>query len=176
MRFRKIVVVGLVMLPVGSALAGDMSDVPDAPIIDLADFRGAYAGVGATSQNSITAVEHIVTLDGVVGFNVQSEELLVGIEGYAAASFSDISGSAIALGVEGRAGVVVNEKAVVYGGAGLEAYNVLGTPSYFVTTGVGVEFRVSDNTSLDLEVKHYTPFTGVGWAGNAVSAQLLWQF
>ncbi|MEO6395926.1 MAG: hypothetical protein ABIO40_08455 [Devosia sp.] len=145
----------------------------DEPVVEaVSDWNGFYAGIGIDVQNSTTIVEHLASFQAVVGANAQMDSFLLGVEGYGAARFSDITGWYYAFGVEGRAGVVISDAAVVYGALGVET---VGSGTYYRTMGLGVEFMVADNTSVDLEYKRYEQVGG-GWNGDAISAQLLWHF
>lgn len=164
---------GLVLMA-GSAVAADLIlDTP--PVMDAAatDWSGFYAGVGITGINSSSIVEHIVSLDGIVGANVQSGQFVFGGEGYLTANWSDLGTPVYGVaGAEIRGGFLATEAVLLYGAVGAEATS---GGSTYGTIGGGIEFMAMGSASIDLEYKHYFPLNNA-WTGDSIGASVLWHF
>lgn len=162
-------------LMAGSAVAADLIlDTP--PVMDTAtiDWSGFYAGVGLTGINSSSIVEHIVSLDGIVGANAQSGQFVFGGEGYVSAKWTDFGGGSLywGAGAEVRGGFLATEAVLLYGALGAEVESGGNT---YGTAGGGIEFMATSSVSVDLEYKHYFPLNNA-WTGDSIGASVLWHF
>lgn len=162
-------------LMAGSAMAADLMMEPPA-MEDMAtggDWDGFYAGVGITGTTSSTITENILSLDGIVGVNAQSDMFVLGAEGYIQGKWSDLTGWYAGLGGEIRGGVALGDAALLYGALGGEIESGGAT---YLTGGGGIEFMIADATSLDLEYKHYWGVGGSTWQGDSIGASVLFHF
>ena len=157
----------------GTAMAADLMAPPPPAAAMTSDWTGGYVGVGGDLLRVTPSGDNVAELNGVLGANLQSGMFLVGLEGWL--GYSDdysISFSQWYAGVKGRAGFVVNDSALIYGSLGYQAY---GDGNTYYQAGVGVEFMVSDSTSLDVEYKHSIGANN-GQSLDQIGASLLWHF
>ena len=162
-----------VTLMAGSADAADLIlDTPPVMAVTSTDWSGFYAGVGITGISSSSIVEHIVSLDGIIGANAQSGQFVFGGEGYVSAKWSDFSGGYWGAGAEVRGGFLATEAVLLYGALGAE---IESGGSTYGTVGGGIEFMAMSSASIDLEYKHYFPLNNA-WTGDSISASVLWHF
>ncbi|HWA18152.1 MAG TPA: hypothetical protein VG757_04090 [Devosia sp.] len=108
-----------------------------------------------------------------LGVNMTSDNILYGVT-VTAGTFQggQLDGQFISQGVV-RLGVLATDNVVLYGLAGLgwETYH----DAYYIPTGLGVEFGVTDNISLRLQYQaNYVPPEN-DWA-SSLSAGLSWYF
>ncbi len=152
------------------ALAADPVDMVQ-PTYSSAgfDWDGFYAGLGV-SGGLYSSGTTIGTGDLILGANVTSGNMLFGAEGWIGGAINNSGVTAIHSGAEVRAGYLFTPEALLYLSAGVDAFDfttVLGS------VGLGAEFAVTDNMSIDLEYKYVA---GVGINGNTLGASLNWHF
>lgn len=169
------------LLAAGSANAADIiSEEPPAPVaietLPVASWQGAYAGAVATygfsgDTNGLVGPE--VDRDGFAGsgfagYNMQSNNLVYGVEGDL--GYSGIEGSENGQTVEGglngsiraRVGVAVTDRALVYATAGgaaerTEVSNELGSDEQTLlgyTVGAGVDAKLTDQVFGRVEYRY----------------------
>lgn len=155
-----------------TAFAADLMAPPPAAeaMTTSSDWTGLYLGVGGDFLHN---ADNVGEVSGILGANLQTGMFLVGLEGWLGYSDDFTTGATFwDYGVEGRAGFVVGDTALVYGSLGYKGYNAGNT---FYQAGLGVEFMVSDSMSLDIDYKH-------NWGANnpitsdEVGASLKWHF
>lgn len=175
----KTIVVAAAAMVATPVLAADAPMYVDDGAISMATntdsvFDGPYAGIGVSLLTSTTITENIWAIDGYLGANATFDSFLLGAEVFASFRYSDIFGGSWygAAGVDGRAGYVIDDMAVIYGSMGLE---MTSGGNAYATPGAGIEFAVSEDVSLDLQYKYYWGLNN-GWRGHGVSASVLWHF
>lgn len=162
-----------------SAMAADLMapPPPDVAMTSSADWTGLYLGLGATYRTvspAPTYSDDVASL--ILGANFQSGMFLVGLDGRVSYSYeNDNAYQQWEWGVRGRAGFVLGDAALVYAAVGYEDH--LGSGNTYYQFGVGAEFMVTDNVSLDLA---YTHSIGAN-SGNTnilddVTGSVLWHF
>jgi outer membrane immunogenic protein len=155
----------------GTAMAADLMAPPPVEAAMTSDWTGGYIGVEGNYFRFGT--DNGVQLNAVAGANFQSGMFLVGLEGWL--GYTDNLTTSFTqwnAGVEARAGLAT-EAALVYGGIGFEHY--AGSGNEYWSAGVGVEFMLSDNMSLDLEYKHLMGTNNPATL-DKVGASVLWHF
>lgn len=170
---------------VGTATAADpMAADPmyDSPMQDEAmmapsgfDWDRFYFGVGLGFMSSSTIDESVVSFKKEVGVNFVSDDFLFGIEGYLGYNNSlDFSDWWVA-GAEARAGLLASEDALIYGAVGLEAH-IDGSDIVRPTYGAGVEFVLSENSTLDVKYRYVSESitTANNWEAHSISASWNW--
>jgi opacity protein-like surface antigen len=161
------------MLLGGTAMAADLMAPPPPAAAMTSDWTGGYIGLqGSLSRDSSAA--NSAAIDVVLGADFQTDMFLVGgrIWGGWTQSISGGGGN-WDYGVEGRAGFVAGDMALLYGAIGDQSY---ASGVNFWTAGVGVEFKMGDSASLDLEYKHLWPGSGATLTSDQVLAGLHWRF
>ncbi|MCF4098055.1 hypothetical protein [Maritalea mediterranea] len=162
------------LLMVGSALAGDAIDYPPLPTEYVQvgfDWEGFYAGVGIGGAN--INGDTMAQLDAIVGVNVTQDDFLIGAEiwlgGYRDQGSGAMGGSG---GIEARAGYLFTQDVLAYAGIGRHFYD---TGDQYTSIGLGTEFVVSDQVTLDFEYK-YLGWSDTGNTGHSFGASALWHF
>jgi opacity protein-like surface antigen len=156
------------------AMAADLMAPPPAAAAMTSDWTGGYAGIGGSYIRINPASANAVQLDGILGANLQTGMFLVGLEGKLGYSYNlTTTFQQWEASVRGRAGVAVGDSALVYGSLGYALYQ--GSGNTYYQAGLGVEFMLSDNMSLDVA---YTHSMGANNANtlDALSTSLLWHF
>jgi len=170
----KIALGALASVLLGStAMAADLMAPPPVEAAMTSDWTGGYIGLQGSAIRDSSAVTS-AAIDVVLGADFQTDMFLVGGRiwaGYTSA-VSGGTGSNWDYGVEGRAGFVA-DSALVYGALGDQSY--AGGINYW-TAGVGVEFKLGDNASIDLEYKHLWPGSGATLSADQLLAGLHWRF
>ncbi|TDQ63695.1 outer membrane immunogenic protein [Maritalea mobilis] len=162
----------------GQALAGDPIDYPPLPTEYVEtgfDWDGFYAGVGlgGTSIAVDSGTDNLAQLDAIVGVNITHDSFLFGAELFLGASRDIASGTYGGHGgIEARAGYLIDQDILIYAGLGRIHYE---SGAQYTTVGVGTEFAVSDDISIDLEYK-YLGWSDTGYTGHNFSASALWHF
>jgi opacity protein-like surface antigen len=154
------------------AIAADMMQPPPPEAVMTSGWDGAYIGGGVIFESSTTIAETIVGGQGVLGFNHTMDSFLIGGEAYVMPYWSSLSGLGASIGAEGRAGFLATESVLLYGALGAEITNTANT---YGTIGGGVEFKATDNLSLDLEYKYYVGLNNA-WRGNHIGISANWHF
>lgn len=177
---RVISVVFIALGAVAPAMAADAPLIVDEQAIEMAspgDWTGFYAGVGATGIAFNDSNETIGSLDGIVGFNWQAHDsFVVGAEAWLSGWRSNLDFSGISGGSEIRAGFLVTPALLAYASLGGMHFFQDGGATY-AQLGLGAEYAVSDDISIDLEFKHWQEVSGAGvYRANSVSASVLWHF
>ncbi len=159
-------VVGLALVP-SATTAADVISVPTSGSIEVPlheeagfDWSGFYAGVFAGLQNGgLSGTQPTIGVQA--GVNAQFDFLLIGAEvsvrGLATDSV-DV-GSAASGQILGRAGLIVDDNALVYAASG---YGLdLGAPedAEFLVGG-GVELAITDTVTIEAEYLHGFPLDG----------------
>jgi opacity protein-like surface antigen len=156
-----------------AAFAADL--IVDVPVIEEAapsDWDGFYAGLGVTGTMYTPGGDTLGSLDGIIGVNVVADMFVLGVEGQISA-YSSTFGNGVQLAGEIRGGVLATPDVLIYGSLG-DTYFVTGGGNY-VNAGLGIEFKVAESTSLDLEYKHGWG-TNVPFQSDSISASVLWHF
>lgn len=162
----------------GHALASDAIDYPPLPTDYVKtgfDWDGFYAGVGLGGARIANGggTDTMAQLDAIVGVNVTNDDFLFGAELWLGAYRDQGTGTYGGNGgVEARAGYLINQDVLIYAGLGRLHYD---TGTQFTTLGIGAEFAVSDEISIDLEYK-YLGWSNTGDTGHSLSASALWHF
>lgn len=138
------------------------------------DWDGFYAGLGITGGTFMTGPtpSNFAGIDGIVGVNMTSGDMLIGVEGQVS-GFNDFtfgwdwSGKA-----EIRAGYLASPEAVIYGAVAAKAY---AGGARYIGLGAGVEFVAVDNMTIDIEGVYY-PWSNNAYDSAEISASALWHF
>lgn len=157
------------------AMAADAPLIVDESAFEMASpWTGFYAGVGATGGR--IEDETFGYLDGIAGFNWQSDAFVLGAEAWLSGWRSSIAGPGLSGGAEIRAGYLVTPEVLTYVSAGVMHF-LRANGATYAQLGAGVEFMVADDMSVDLEYKHWQEISGGGiFRGDSVSASVLWHF
>ena len=134
------------------------------------DWTGGYIGVSGTYLSVEGVTEQIAEANAVLGADFETGMFLVG--GRAEIGYSHdltLGNNFWTVTLQGRAGAVVGDNALIYGAVGAEDY-IGGVVHPMV--GLGVEFKTSDNLAVDLEYRHF--WTSGGPAADAITGSLLW--
>ncbi len=169
MKFGKLLLVGAACaaLTATSAHAADLTPIMPAPVVTTAPmapptFRwgGLYAGVsGGLVYCPGLCIPTIGGLASVgAGYNFTTGRLLFGTS----ADLYVLFGGGIGVAVEGngRAGVLLGDRALIYGEGGIGWF--FGSTQPHFTVGGGVEVAVSNKLSVFGEVKPYWFFNSGG--------------
>ncbi|WP_027833419.1 outer membrane protein [Maritalea myrionectae] len=166
------------LLMSGAALAADPVEYPPLPEeyeSNGFDWDGFYAGIGlsGSSLSNDTNTVNRAYVDAIIGFNATYNDFLVGVEGWANVHDAiNIADYGYGIGVEGRMGYLVTDSVLVYGGIGQYLFD---GGALYSTAGIGTEFAISDEMSLDLEYKYwYTQAND--YSGHSLGASALWHF
>jgi opacity protein-like surface antigen len=148
--------------------------------IDLAtsQWDGPYVGVVGLAYWSPTFLDSGAGVGALLGLNkALDNNIVVGGEVYAAYETNSVDPDFIALGAEGRVGVVVTSQVMIYGAVGAEAaISLTGlAPGFYGYGGGGVEFGVTEDVSLDLELKSFVGLNN-SWSGYEISGSVNWHF
>jgi len=158
----------------GSAIAAEiLGEQPEAYSSDF-DWNGVYVGVGASADAYTDGFVsgNSVYLDVIVGANVTTGDFLLGAEAWVG-WYNDIGFSTgFGAGAEVRAGALVSEGVLIY--AGLGGY-VFDAGNQYGTLGLGAEFVVGDNMTLDLEYKYWQGLNNA-FTASSLGASLNWYF
>jgi outer membrane immunogenic protein len=139
------------------------------------DWDGFYAGVGlgGAMVSNGGGTDTLAQLDAIVGVNLTQDSFLVGAEIWLGANRDQSSGTYGGHGgIEARAGYLVDPNVLIYAGLGRLHYE---SGDQYTTIGLGTEFVVSDEISIDLEYK-YLGWSNTGETGHNLSASALWHF
>lgn len=160
-----------------TAFAADLV-VVDEQTMDFASdtsWSGFYAGVGITGAYNVDFAETFGFGDVIVGANVQADSFVFGAEAYLSGWRSNLAGPGWSGGAEVRAGYLVAPEVLVYVSGG--AMHFITGGATYGQLGVGAEFMVAEDLSLDLEYKYWRELGGAGvFQTHSVSASLLWHF
>jgi len=154
----------------GSALAAD-------PVQDYSsngfDWDGFYMGVGVTGSSLTNGGPAVTTayVDIIAGFNVTNDQLLFGLEGWLG-GYNGGGSSGSGGGIEARAGYLASDDMLIYASAGRYHYDAGGQ---YTTVGLGAEFVVADNITLDTEYK-YWGWSNTGFTGHSIGVSANWHF
>ncbi|NOZ31565.1 MAG: hypothetical protein GXP01_00510 [Alphaproteobacteria bacterium] len=162
----------------GSAISAEiLGNPPVAPAQAYSsdfDWDGVYVGLGATA-GVVTGLGPGVTaaaIDLILGANVTSGNLLFGVEGWVGAYDFDGFITGAQIGAEARVGVLVDDNVLIYTGLGA---SVTDSGVQSATIGIGAEFVVGENLTLDLEYKYWESLNfPIG--GQSLGASLNWYF
>jgi opacity protein-like surface antigen len=176
---KSILAASAIALMTGAAYAADpvmYSEPATIAADDGFDWDGFYAGVGL-SIDAITdggPVDNYGYIDAIVGYNYTHEQILFGAEAWVGGYWDVETGtdSGFGGGVEGRVGYLATDDWLIYTGIGYYVYD--GGADY-VTVGIGTEFAVTDDMSIDIEYKHWEGLSN-SFAGPSVGTSLLWHF
>ncbi|AVX05010.1 hypothetical protein MXMO3_02498 [Maritalea myrionectae] len=166
------------LLMTGQAMAGDPIDYPPLPtdyVQSGFDWDGFYAGVGLGGASIAvdSGTDTMAHLDAIVGVNATYDDFLFGAEIFLGASRDMSSGIYGGHGgVEARAGYLIDQDVLIYAGIGRLHYE---SGAQYTTVGLGTEFAISDDVSIDLEYK-YLGWSDTGYTGHSFGASALWHF
>lgn len=161
-----------------AVLAADPIDYPPLPTEYVEtgfDWDGFYAGVGISASSHSDGISTNSTgyLDAIVGVNITQENFLLGLEAWIGLN-RDFNTATLGGGggIEGRVGYLIDQDVLIYSGIGRYHYD---TGAQYTTLGLGTEFAISDNVSIDLEYKYW------GWSntantGHSFGASANWHF
>ncbi|GLQ18580.1 outer membrane protein [Maritalea porphyrae] len=137
------------------------------------DWDGFYAGVGVTGTSFSNGgpAETVGFVDAIIGFNVTNDQILFGLEGWIGA-YADSSSTGTGGGVEARVGYLANPDMLIYTGVGRYHFDAGGQ---YTTVGLGAEFVVGDNVTIDTEYK-YWGWSNTGFTGHSIGASANWHF
>ena len=141
------------------------------------EWTGFYAGFGATGIAFVEPEASMAALDAIAGFNSQaSDSIVVGAEAWLSGWRSNIDDTGLSVGAEIRAGFLVTPQLLAY--ASLGAMHFLKEDgATYAQFGLGAEYMVTEDISVDLEYKHWQEVSGAGvYSANALSASVLWHF
>jgi opacity protein-like surface antigen len=157
---------------VSTAMAADLMapPPPEAAMMSSADWTGGYIGLGVAGRNFGSFNEGEVNI--AAGGWLQAEQFLVGIDGSLGYFRDTFGGSGWVANLEGRAGIAVGDSVAVYGGLGVAHYQA---GNNYVTYGLGVEFKLADNWSLDVEARHWVQ-NGGPLVGNELKGTVKYHF
>lgn len=161
-------------------MAADAPLIIDDQAIEMAspgEWTGFYAGLGATGVVFNDTDEMMGSLDAVVGFNWQANDrFVVGAEAWLSGWASNYDVEGLNGGTEIRAGFLVTPALLAYASlGGLQFLKENGAT--YAQIGLGVEYAVTDDISVDLELKHWQEVSGAGvYQANSLSASVLWHF
>ncbi|MEO6179375.1 MAG: outer membrane beta-barrel protein [Devosia sp.] len=172
--FTKLAVAAVVLASMSTvAMAADLVvDVPMVDEVSPSDWSGFYAGLGLTGTAYTPGADILGSIDAIAGVNVVADMFVLGVEGQIS-GYTSTFGNGIQVSGEVRGGVLASPDVLIYGSLG-DTYFVTGGGNY-VTAGVGVELKVAEKTTLDLEYKHGWG-TNVAFQSNSLSASVLWHF
>jgi len=138
------------------------------------DWDGFYAGVGVTGSSLTNGVTDTTAyLDIIAGFNVTHENFLFGVEGWLGGySINNGASTGTGGGIEARAGYLASEDVLVYTSVGRYHYDA---GAQYTTLGLGAEFVVSDNLTIDTEYK-YWGWSNNGFTGHSIGLSGNWYF
>jgi len=163
------------MLLGSTAMAADLMAPPPVEAAMTSDWTGGYIGAGIEADHDQGSGNNFGEIDAILGANFQSGMFLAGVQGWVGydRNLTSGGGDQWTAGIEGRAGFVVGDTALLYGALGYEYY--AGSGNTYYMPGVGVEFMLSDSASVNLEYVHYMGANNSNVA-DGVRAQLLWHF
>jgi opacity protein-like surface antigen len=176
MRIVRTLLLGTVVgvLAGGSVMAAEiLGDQPEAYSSDF-DWNGVYVGVGVSVGAYTDGIfsDNNAFLDVIIGANATNGDFLIGGEvwvgGYNNIGFSTGFGA----GAEVRAGALVGDGALIYAGLGGYGFDA---GAQYATVGLGVEFVVGDNATIDLEYKYWQGLNTT-YTGSSLGASLNWYF
>lgn len=161
--FSTISIAALLALAPVAAQATDLITVPTSsddslPVADAGfNWNGFYAGVYGVAQNSAAGGGQFgLGIDA--GVDARFEFILVGAE----VAYQGLTGGAGAtsyIQALGKVGLAATDDVILYAAGGLGTD--LGMPDESdVLLGVGAEFAVADNLSIDARYLHAIPLTG----------------
>jgi opacity protein-like surface antigen len=159
-----------------AALAADLDidiDTDEICCEDTAPWDGVYAGLGLAGAYNVNFAETFGFVDGILGVNVQAENWVVGGEVAISGWRSNLAGPGLSTHGQLRTGYLVTPEVLLYGSLGA-LYFISGGAAYG-QLGVGTEFMLAQDLSLDLEYKYWREFT-TGWQTHSISTSLLWHF
>lgn len=162
------------------AMAADAPLIVDEQAINMAspgEWTGFYAGLGATGIAFVEPDGSIGALDGIVGFNWQANDsVVVGAEAWLSGWRSDMGETGVSGGTEIRAGFLMTPQLLAYASlGGMHFFKEDGAT--YAQIGLGAEFMVAEDMSIDLELKHWQEVSGLGeYSANSLSASVLWHF
>jgi opacity protein-like surface antigen len=165
--------VAVVLGLASGALAADPPLVVEETPAGGTVWDGFYAGVGITGAYNVDFAETFGFVDGVVGFNVQADTFVFGGEVVLSGWQSNLAGPGLSTNGEIRGGVLVTDDVLLYGSVGALYYITGG--NVYGQLGVGVEFAVADNTTLDVQYKYWRQLGGA-FQTHSISTSLLWHF
>lgn len=143
------------LLAANSAMAADVvvpvvvAPVVVTPVVPTISFAGAYMGTHIAVNFPFSFVYGVQ-----FGYNFVRGNFLFGVE--VETSHPSIAGPVVDATLSGRAGVVVADRAVIYGHAGIGTRIVV--PSY--SFGAGVEVAITPTMSLFAEYTRYRAMGG----------------
>ncbi|NOZ31566.1 MAG: hypothetical protein GXP01_00515 [Alphaproteobacteria bacterium] len=176
MRIVRTLLLGTVVgvLAGGSAISAEiLGDQPEAYSSDF-DWNGVYVGIGASVGSFVPGPVDAGFVDVIIGANVTNGDFLIGGEVWVGGvvPITGFFGATSQLGGEVRAGVLVSDGALIYAGLGGVIFDGGGQ---YATVGLGAEFVVSDNMTLDLEYKYWQGLNSA-FTASSLGASLNWYF
>lgn len=178
---RLISVVCIALCGVVPAAAADAPLIVDEQAMEMAspgEWTGFYAGLGATGIAFVEPPEASMwAIDGIVGFNWQANDVIVvGAEAWLSGWRADDGETGVSGGTEIRAGFLVTPQLLAYASlGGMHFFKDDGAT--YAQFGIGAEYMVTEDISVDLEYKHWQEVSGAGiYSANALSASVLWHF
>lgn len=168
-----------IALLTGASYAADpvMYPAPAPQVADEGfDWDGFYAGVGF-SMDALSnggPADSYGYLDAIIGYNYTHENILIGAEAWIGGYWDIATGTDTGYGggVEGRVGYLVTDKWLIYSGIGYFKYDA---GADYATLGLGTEYAVTENVSLDVEYKYWQGLSN-NFAGPSLGTSLLWHF
>ena len=140
------------------------------------DWDGFYAGVGVSvdTASSGAATESYAYIDAIIGFNATNDDILFGVEAWVGAynEISPATSNGVGGGAEARVGYLASPEALIYAGLGGYVYDGGGQ---YATLGLGTEFVVAENVTLDIEYKYWHGLNTT-WTGHSIGASANWHF
>jgi len=159
----------------GAALAADLPVIVDDQTMAEATsvWNGIYVGVGTTVAYNVDFAETFGFGDAVVGANMQKDAFVFGAEAYLSGWRSTLAGPGLSAGAEVRGGYLVTPDVLLYLSGG--AMHFISGGNTYGQIGVGTEFKLADNLSLDVEYKYWHQLGGI-YQTHSLSTSLLWHF
>jgi opacity protein-like surface antigen len=160
-----------------AVFAADPPDliVDDEPMVDNTyGWDGMYVGVGVGYEawEPSPPAEDAITGSLIIGGNMSFDSFLIGVEGYATAIYyldDDWGGR---LGVTARGGALVGDMALIYAHGGVY-YDF--DFDWHGTVGLGAEFMVSDNMSIDVRYT-YADDLDSDFSSHGIGVSAKWHF
>lgn len=144
---------------------------PEAPA-SVSQWDGLYAGFGGSYELWSDPASDAVSVSGILGGNITAGAFLIGGEIYAAPIYYlDDEEFAVRVGAEGRVGILASD-VLLYASAGIEYDSLYEGQG---TVGLGVEFFVADDVSLDVNYDFVSDLDST-YTANRVSAAVKWHF
>lgn len=173
---KSVLAASAIALMTGVAYAADPVMYPEpAPVVANGsfDWDGFYAGLGITGASFSNGgpSETVGFLDLIVGGNITYDNFLFGAEAWFG-GYRDSVDTGTGIGAEARAGYLVSDEVLVYTGVGMYRFDGGGQ---YTTVGLGTEFAVSDDVTIDLEYK-YWGWSNTSFTAHSFGASALWHF